>query len=333
MAAPAVQVSRRSFLSAALAASLTTAARAAPPARPPRKGRVAITLDLEMSRHYPTRGMLEWDYRKGDLDEPTKEYALRAAELVKARGGVIHFFLVGRVLEQPDIGWLKRIAEAGHPIGNHTYDHVHLKAASPEATQFRFQRAPWLVRGKTTDQVLRENIELTTAAMKDRAGLAPRGFRTPGGFHNGLADRPDLQRMLLDLGFRWVSSKYPSHASGQPGEPPGEDVYASIVAAQKEAQPFVYSTGLVEIPMSPISDVGAFRSQRWKLEWFLEATRRSIEWAIRDGGAFDFLAHPSCLVVEDPKFETLKLICDLVEKAGERAEIVDLDTLARDVAA
>ena len=37
------------------------------------------------------------------------------------------------------------------------------------------------------------------------------------------------------------------------------------------AQPFVYPDGLVEVPMSPISDIGAFRNGRWRLEWFLKA--------------------------------------------------------------
>ncbi|MFN0055855.1 MAG: polysaccharide deacetylase family protein [Planctomycetales bacterium] len=41
---------------------------------------------------------------------------------------MIHFFCVGRVLEQPNVDWLKEIAAAGHPIGNHTYDHVAVLA-------------------------------------------------------------------------------------------------------------------------------------------------------------------------------------------------------------
>ena len=50
--------------------------------------------------------------------------------------------------------------------------------------------------------------------------------------------------------------------------------------------------------------------------------------AIRTGGVFDFLAHPSCLVVEDPTFEAVKLVCDLVKEAGDRAAVVGLDTIA-----
>ena len=85
--------------------------------------------------------------------------------------------------------------------------------------------------------------------------------------------------------------------------------------------------------MSPISDVGAFRSRLWKRDYFLQAVRLAIEWAIENGGVFDFLCHPSCMVVEDPDCETIRLICDLVKQAGDRAEIVGLDTIAANVKA
>ncbi len=327
--------SRRQFLAGCAAAGtglllpgLPTAGGGANKPTAARKALVAITLDLEMSAEYPRRGMTEWNYQKGNLDDATKQYAVEAARIVKERGGVIHFFCVGRVLEQPDVGWLKGLAARGHPIGNHTYDHVNVRATRPEETQYRFRRAPWLVRGLTARQVILENIRVTDLALKERAGITTRGFRTPGGFADGLADRPDVRQMLRDLGFRWVSSKYPRHPAGKPRAEPSAEVYAAIVKAQEEAQPFAYPRGLIEVPMSPISDVNAFRSHFWKLPWFLKAVRLAVDWAIRTGGVFDFLAHPSCLVVEDPKFETIKLICDLVKEAGERAALADLDTIA-----
>src|SRR3712207_8320282 len=51
--------------------------------------------------------------------------------------------------------------------------------------------------------------------------------------------------------------------------------------------------------------------------------------SIENGAVFDFLAHPSCLYVTDPEFRTIDLICDLVRKAGDRAAIADLGTIAR----
>lgn len=322
---------RRRFLqsSAALAASFSSGVQSIT-GQEPRKAQVAITLDLEMSRHYPRWDDMHWDYEKGNLDQATKDYAREACRRIKQKGGVAHLFAVGRVFEQENVDWLREIVRAGHAVGNHTYDHVYVLATEPEQLQFRFQRAPWLIYGKRPQEVIRENIVLTNLALRECLGIAPAGFRTPGGFANGLRDRIDVQQLLLDLGFTWVSSLYPPHPNSKPGEEPSEEVFEGIVAANAAAQPFVYPTGLKEIPMSPVSDVNAFRTGRWSLSAFKQAVRLGIEWAIEQGGVYDFLTHPSCLVVADPKFETIEMICDLVADSRGRAELVTLDKIAAD---
>src|SRR5262245_33646263 len=234
--APAPQT-RRGFLTTTVAAGATLAAGGRSPSAEDR-AQIAITLDLEMSRNYPAWDQTHWDYEKGNLDGATKRYAVEASRRVKARGGHIHFFALGRTMEQEDVGWLREIIEARHPVGNHTYDHVNVKATRGEEIQFRFRRCPWLIAGKEPAAAIAENIRLAGAAFKERLGIEAVGFRTPGGFADGLADRPDVQRMILAQGFTWVSSRYPAHATGQVGEPPGERVFAAIVAAQERAQPF-----------------------------------------------------------------------------------------------
>jgi peptidoglycan/xylan/chitin deacetylase (PgdA/CDA1 family) len=325
--------SRRQFLAGAVAATAGLARlrplAAAPPSAPPRKAQIAITLDLEMSRNFPAWDDTHWDYEKGNLNDETKRYTVEACRRVKAAGGVLHTFSVARVCEQADVDWLKGIAAAGHPVGNHTYDHVNVTATRAADIQFRFQRSPWLVAGRSPAEVIRENIRLASVALKTRLGVEPAGFRTPGGFATGLIDRPDVQQMLLDLGFTWTSSLYPPHPLGEPGHEPTAEIYQAIVDTAARAQPFRYETGLIEVPMSAPSDITAFRGGRWQLAWFVEAVRRGVTWAIDNRAAYDFLGHPSCLYVTDPQFRTIDMICDLVRAAGERAEIVDLGALAQ----
>lgn len=317
-----------SALSAAIV--LPSFARAAPVDR---KAQIAITLDLEMARNFPKWTDTHWDYEKGNLNDAAKRYTVEACKRVKARGGRIHTFVVGQVFEQDNVDWLREIAEAGHPIGNHTYDHIYLLAPNTNDLQFRFQRAPWLIQGRTVAEVIRDNIVLTNLALKERIGVEVNGFRTPGGFATGLHGREDLQQLLLGLGFDWISCTYPSHPgivdlSGS-NERPSQEAIDNILAAQPQAQPFYYPTGLLDIPMSPISDIGAFRNGRWQLEYFLDATRRAVEWAIRERAVFDFLSHPSCLGVTDPSFKTIDMICDMVEQSDGAAELVTLDTIAQ----
>lgn len=295
------------------------------------KALIAITLDLEMSAQYPTKDQVHWNYEKGNLNDETKRYAVEAARRVKKAGGTLHFFVVGRVFEQENIDWLREIVAAGHPVGNHTYDHVNVKAQKPEDLQFRFRRAPWLIEGKSAREVIAENIRITTEAMKQRLGVPPTGFRTPGGFHNGLNDAPEVQQLLIDQGYRWVSSLYPAHRAAITDEASWADVRADIVAKQQASQPFVYPSGLVEIPMSPVSDVTAFRAHQWKLDQFLEAIKAAVGWTIEHRAVFDFLAHPSCLYVTDPEFRTIDLICDLVQKSPDKAEFANLNHIARRV--
>ena len=84
------------------------------------------------------RKNIEWDYRKGDLDEATKKYSREAARIAAKAGVKLH----PCGMEQENIAWLEEIYELGHPIGNHTYDHVYLLARTPNETQFRFTRSP-----------------------------------------------------------------------------------------------------------------------------------------------------------------------------------------------
>ena len=232
-------LSRRNFLAAAALAGggLTLGVRGATSASRQAlaadrsKALIAITLDMEMSRNFPAWENTHWDYEKGNLNAPTKQYCVEAARRVKAKGGVIHFFAVGRVLEQENVEWLQEIARAGHPIGNHTYDHVYVLAKQPEDVQFRFKRAPWLLGGKTAAEAIRENIRMTTDALKTRVGVDVAGFRTPGGFDPGLSEREDVQRMLLDLGFDWISCKAPKVNTGPAGTRPTRAVFDAIVKA------------------------------------------------------------------------------------------------------
>jgi peptidoglycan/xylan/chitin deacetylase (PgdA/CDA1 family) len=294
----------------------------------PQQALIAITMDLEMSMHYPQWGLTEWNYEKGNLTEPVKQYVVEACRRIKARGGVAQLFVVGRVLEQENVDWLKELVRAGHPVGNHTYDHVNVWASRPEDLQHRFARAPWLIDGRSVPDVIRQNTRLTDRAMETRIGVRPVGFRTPGGSTQGLRGRRDLQDLLLELGFTWVSS-LAAHVPVSPANPTSVD-FDAVVKAQSASQPFLYPSGLIEVPMSPLGDVASFRrkDKKWQLADFLTMIERNVRWAIEHRATFDLLTHPSIMSIEDPEFRAFELICDLVCQSGGRAAITGLDALA-----
>jgi len=336
------EISRRRLLSSAVGAAVFaglecggagSSSAAEKPTEPGGKALIAITLDLEMSMHYPQWDMMEWNYEKGNLTEPVKQYTVEACRRVKAKGGVVQCFVLGRVFEQPNVDWLKEIVREGHCVGNHTYDHVNVWATRPEDLQYRFVRAPWLIHNKTAAEAIRENIRLTDLAMQARLKVRPVGFRTPGGSANGLHGRADVQKLLLESGFTWASSLAP----GVPVKPenPDDADFAAVVKAQAASQPFVYPSGLIEIPMSPLGDVACFRrkEKKWKLGDFLKMIEANVRWAIEHRAVFDLLSHPSIMVCEDPEFRAYELICDLVRESNGRAAILGLDWVANRIKA
>src|SRR5262249_8339399 len=115
------------------------------------------------------------------------------------------------------------------------------------------------------------------------------------------------------------------------GKQPSERVMSGIIEVQQHAQPFVYPSGLIEVPMSPISDVTAFRTGRWPLDAFLDAVRAGVAWAIERKAVYCFLGHPSCLVVTDAQFRTIDAICGKVREAGDRAAFASLAAIANRV--
>ena len=138
--------------------------------------------------------------------------------------------------------------------------------------------------------------------------------------------------MLQSLGFSWISGCYRRHQVGTPGQSPGNPVFQDILHELQRSQPFRYpESGLVEIPMSPISDINAFRNGRWDLEDFLKAIRMCVEQTIETGGVFDFLGHPSCLLVTDPRMRVFDPICKVARDAGSRAELTTLEPIAKTV--
>lgn len=326
------RVSRRDMLRTSFgtaAAVVAAESLGATPSPPAAKALVSITLDLEMCDNFPRWEDKHWSYEKGNLNDETKAYAVEACRRIKRHGGIAHLFVVGRALEQANVDWLKQIVQEGHRLGNHTYDHVYVLAQKPEEIQFRFRRSPWLIEGRSPADVIRENIRLTSEAIRTRIGVEPDGFRAPGGFAMGLANRTDVQQLLLDSGFRWASTQSPSPSMGSAAMQPTAVIYERIVAAQRAAQPFVYPSGLIEVPMSPVSDVGAFRGGRWKLPWYLEQIRRGLTECIARGWTYDFLCHPSVLYSQDAGFEAIELMCEIVSSSKGRAELVDLNALAK----
>jgi peptidoglycan/xylan/chitin deacetylase (PgdA/CDA1 family) len=99
------------------------------------------------------------------------------------------FFAIGRDLAQPHAaGALRRLAERGHEIGNHSQDHLYHLVRLPRAE-------------------MRAQIADAIGVITRVTGRAPSGFRAPG-----YTITDELFELLVELGVRYDSSVFPCPA-------------------------------------------------------------------------------------------------------------------------
>ncbi|WP_426449787.1 polysaccharide deacetylase family protein [Paenibacillus sp. S-38] len=107
-------------------------------------------------------------------DGPDSRYTPLILDILKEHGVKATFFVVGRQVEKcPEV--LRRIAEEGHRIGNHSWDHADLT--------------------KLNEAQILEEIAAGDEAVRKITGSAPVLFRAPYG-----AVSPNVRRALGSLG-------------------------------------------------------------------------------------------------------------------------------------
>lgn len=111
-------------------------------------------------------------------DGPNDPYTFHLLDVLQRHQVKATFFLIGRfVQERPDIA--RAVAEAGHIVGNHTWDHPNLIFAGAAET--------------------RRQLQQTQRAIHDATGVEAKLFRPPFG-----GRRPASLRVARGLGLQPV---------------------------------------------------------------------------------------------------------------------------------
>jgi len=140
-------------------------------------------------------------------DGPDPRWTPRILDLLAQAQARATFFMVGcRALAHAALA--RRVAAAGHVLGNHTYSHLH----------------PWTLASAAARREVRDGA----AALADLTGVAPRWFRPPyGRLRRCMLDEAERggQRLVLwnrsvvDWGLlgraRWIARRL---AAAGPGE-------------------------------------------------------------------------------------------------------------------
>lgn len=286
---------------------------------------VQLSFDLEAVTNFPNWTHF-WNDRKGAIDEATKAYVGQINARCETYGAKAHYFLVGSLFEDPNVDYLKRTVDEGHAVGNHTYTHVSIKARDPAHLAGVYTSCPWRAAGRSAQQIVREEVQMTTAAMEARLGVKPKGFRSPGGFANGLQDAADVREMLREEGFWWVSTHYNDGLMrtysrnaevGDVPKVPFAELTASFKRSERVLQPYRYEDGLLELPLAGITDVVAWRRYRPDLGEWLRMLADGVDYAHEHGLVFMLTTHPAVLAAIDPFCQTVDVVLRrALEKEG-----------------
>ncbi len=229
----------------------------------------AMTVDVEdyfqVTALEPAIPRAEWDRWPVRVAANTE----RVLELFAAHGVRATFFVLGWVAERfPAL--VRRIAEAGHEVASHGYDHRRVTTMRPEE--------------------FRRDVLRARALLEDTAGVAVRGYRAPS--YSIVARTRWAHRILAETGHVYSSSVYPVR----------HDLYGMPDAPREPYRPL---PGLLEVPVTtvrvagrtwPCGGGGFFRLYPYRLSrWALRRVNRT------EGRPAVFYFHPWELDPHQPR--------------------------------
>jgi len=136
--------------------------------------------------YYEKRGEVVWEVPTEEKvialtfdDGPDPEDTPIILDLLRQYGVKATFFIIGNKAERYP-GLVKREADEGHELGNHTYRHLYYN-------------------NKVSERLFKEELQKTQDAIYKASGQKPHLFRPPGGYYN-----ENLVRIAKKEGFKIV---------------------------------------------------------------------------------------------------------------------------------
>jgi peptidoglycan/xylan/chitin deacetylase (PgdA/CDA1 family) len=201
---------------------------------------VSFGYDVDMpygGNDYLYDKMLPWQGKDGKdahghLNQDIRDYIEKLVSIAERYDARQQFFIQGNTFERPaDVDFWKTIAARGHAIDSHMYNHDNMLGAPVEEVKAQLTKTKNLIE-----------THLDTENF---------GVRGPGGYRQGLAGRPDVQKAVLDAGIKWVTTQF-GHTWGWTD--------AQSAANIPREQAYYYPTGLLEIPFCGHQDRTYFDS-------------------------------------------------------------------------
>ena len=181
------------------------------------------------ARYYEVQG--KGPYIAFTFDDGPRPWTNQVLDALKERGLKATFYVVGtEALLYPKI--VKRIADEGHEIGNHTMTHILLNR----------DRNPPPMR------IVEKEIRLAHEAIVKLTGIPPRTMRPPGGRF-----RPEQTRWMYDT-FGYVDVRWSVDPGDGARKKPSPDVFQRRVMSQVKDGAIILSHDLWKSTVAAIPD-------------------------------------------------------------------------------
>ena len=219
----------------------------------------------------------------GHLNKDVINYIKILVKIADNYNAKLQFFLEGNTLEDDISPWVE-IIKKGHAVDQHTYSHIHLLNTPID---------------KVESEILK-----TKELMEHKLEIVNIGLRGPGGYLTGLNNRTDLQQVILKAGIKFVST----HLFVPGGRTASEKIPPSIESISN-SQPYLYETGLPEIPFCGYTDRQFFdvdQGGKGNLEEWIEYLKKAVDFAYEHKLVYALVVHPSTSFKHDPEGKYLK---------------------------
>jgi peptidoglycan/xylan/chitin deacetylase (PgdA/CDA1 family) len=233
--------------------------------------------------------------------DETSIFVEKAKKLHKEMNVPCTMFITGQVLER-EINNFKPLLNDPElfDLQNHTYSHIRLKTVLEEGP------TNWIAPGATLDTIYND-VKKANEVFKNLLGIDCIGLCGPYNYYRGLSDRPDILKILHDLGIRFTRT-YGRNA---------KDYYP----VEFDVQPYWYKLqkfgDILEIPVNGWIDIPWKIEFGWKnLEGYLSMIKANIDKIVGDNLVLSHCQHDWTCRVYDQNLDILKKIMEYALSKG-----------------
>jgi len=231
----------------------------------------------------------------------TEKFLTRMQKVHSELNAPCTLFVLGQTLELNISSFKKLREEKIFDVQQHTYSHISLKTLLQENSKgVRF------VPGATIAEI-RSDVDRASRGLKKYLEIDCLGLTGPNMHYRGLSDRPDILKVLHEIGIRFVRTYGRNEKDYQP--------------VSLDIQPFWYEVqgfpDMLEIPVQGWQDWLWREEHGWeKTGEFLDYLKSRVDYIVKKDLTWGLMMHDVTCLREDPEMSVVRRFLEYAQKQG-----------------